>query len=108
MTTTSAASPDPAASRLSGTLPVWNPEADDALVVREIRQETADVKTFVLAPRQPCVFRYQPGQFLTLDISGRRRERQPLLHHCLRPHPPAHHRDYREARARRAGVELPA
>ena len=62
------ASPDPAALRLSGALPEWNPEADDALIVREIRDETADVKTFVLAPKQPCVFRYQPGQFLTLDL----------------------------------------
>lgn len=63
------ASPDPAALRLSGALPDWNPEADDALIVRAIREETPDVKTFVLAPKDPCVFRYQPGQFLTLDLS---------------------------------------
>ncbi|MDF2618138.1 MAG: Oxidoreductase FAD-binding domain protein [Xanthobacteraceae bacterium] len=63
------ASPDPAALRLSGDLPEWNPEADDALIVRAIREETPDVKTFVLAPKDPCVFRYQPGQFLTLDLS---------------------------------------
>lgn len=63
------ASPDPAALRLSGALPEWNPEADDALIVRAIREETPDVKTFVLAPKDPCVFRYQPGQFLTLDLS---------------------------------------
>lgn len=63
------ASPDPAALRLSGNLPEWNPEADDALIVRAIREETPDVKTFVLAPKDPCVFRYQPGQFLTLDLN---------------------------------------
>ena len=61
-------SPDPAALHLAGTLPLWDPEADDALIVREIRDETADVKTFVLAPRNPAVFRYAPGQFLTLDL----------------------------------------
>jgi ferredoxin-NADP reductase len=63
------ASPDPAALRLFGNLPEWNPEADDALIVRAIREETPDVKTFVLAPKDPCVFRYQPGQFLTLDLN---------------------------------------
>jgi len=66
---TPAASPDPAALRLTGTLPEWNPDIDDALVVRAIRDETADVKTFVLAPRAPCVFRYEPGQFITLDLT---------------------------------------
>jgi len=64
-----AASPDPAALRLGAALPEWNPDIDDALVVRAIRDETADVKTFVLAPRSPCVFRYEPGQFITLDLT---------------------------------------
>lgn len=64
-----APSPDPAALRLAGSLPEWNPEADDVLIVREIREETADVKTFVLAPKEPCVFHYKPGQFLTLDLT---------------------------------------
>lgn len=62
------ASPDPASLRLTGTLPEWNPDIDDALVVRAIRDETPDVKTFVLAPASPCVFRYAPGQFITLDL----------------------------------------
>lgn len=66
--TTPAVSPDPAALRLDGALPDWNPEADDALIVQAVRDETADVKTFVLAPTSPCLFRYQPGQFLTLDL----------------------------------------
>ena len=47
--------------------PTWNPELDDALVVRRIRQETADVKTFVLAPAAPMRFAYEPGQFITLE-----------------------------------------
>ena len=63
-----AASPDPAALRLARNLPNWDPEVDDALIVREIRNETADVKTFVLAPVNPVLFRYEPGQFLTLDL----------------------------------------
>ncbi|MBS9479227.1 hybrid-cluster NAD(P)-dependent oxidoreductase [Ancylobacter radicis] len=66
---TASPSPDPAALRLAGNLPEWNPEADDILIVREIRDETADVKTFVLAPKEPCIFRYAPGQFLTLDLT---------------------------------------
>jgi ferredoxin-NADP reductase len=48
--------------------PAWNPDHDDALVVRRIRQETADVKTFVLAPTSPTRFAYEPGQFITLDL----------------------------------------
>lgn len=65
---TPAASPDPTAQRLGPALPEWNPDVDDALVVRAIRDETPDVRTFVLAPRSPCVFRYEPGQFITLDL----------------------------------------
>lgn len=65
---TPAASPEPAAPRLASGLPAWNPEADDALTVLAIREETADVRTFVLAPSEPCLFRYQPGQFLTLEL----------------------------------------
>ncbi|MCS0497624.1 hybrid-cluster NAD(P)-dependent oxidoreductase [Ancylobacter sp. MQZ15Z-1] len=60
--------PDPAAARLAGTLPPWNPDLDDTLIVRAIREETPDVKTFVLAPEKPCTFAYAPGQFLTLDL----------------------------------------
>ncbi|MFT0859145.1 2Fe-2S iron-sulfur cluster-binding protein [Ancylobacter sp. G4_0304] len=61
-------SPDDAALRLGPSLPDWDPEVDDALIVREVREETHDVKTFVLAPRTPCLFRYAPGQFLTLEL----------------------------------------
>jgi ferredoxin-NADP reductase len=48
--------------------PTWNPDQDDALVVRRIRQETADVKTFVLAPDAPTRFAYEPGQFVTFEF----------------------------------------
>jgi len=41
--------------------PVWDPDADDALIVRRIRQETADVKTFVLAPAAPTRLLTRPG-----------------------------------------------
>ncbi|PRC91990.1 hybrid-cluster NAD(P)-dependent oxidoreductase [Solimicrobium silvestre] len=51
---------------------LWNGDSDDTLICREIRQETADVKTFVLGSPQPRLFRYAPGQFITLelDIAG--------------------------------------
>lgn len=59
---------DPVGVALADGLPLWDPERDDALVVRQIRQETHDVKTFVLSPAKPARFRYRPGQFLTLDL----------------------------------------
>ncbi len=46
----------------------WSSELDDTLICREIRQETHDVKTFVLASKAPRLFRYAPGQFLTLEL----------------------------------------
>jgi glycine betaine catabolism B len=54
---------------LSSALPDWNPEADDVLVCRRVARETHDVATFVFSARQPCLFRFQPGQFLTLDLA---------------------------------------
>ncbi|SON53613.1 3-ketosteroid-9-alpha-hydroxylase reductase subunit [Hartmannibacter diazotrophicus] len=59
---------DAIAGFLDPSLPLWDPEADDTLVVRQVREETHDVKTFVLAPKAPCRFAYKPGQFLTLDL----------------------------------------
>jgi ferredoxin-NADP reductase len=53
---------------LGAALPDWNPEVDDVLVCRQVRRETHDVATFVFAARRPCLFRFQPGQFLTLDL----------------------------------------
>ena len=50
----------------------WDAEADDILVCRAVRDETADVRTFVLSPRQPRRFAHRPGQFLTFafEIGG--------------------------------------
>jgi ferredoxin-NADP reductase len=53
---------------LAAGLPTWDPERDDVLICRQVRQETHDVKTFVLEPRTPQLFRFKPGQFLTFDF----------------------------------------
>lgn len=65
------ASTEPAAARLAASAS-WDAEADDALVCLAVRQETHDVKTFVLAPAEPRRFAYAPGQFLTFafEIGG--------------------------------------
>ncbi|MHB9757063.1 FAD-binding oxidoreductase [Streptomyces sp. BYX5S] len=46
--------------------------ADGQLVCKQVHDVTADVRTFVLAPTEPRLFRHAPGQFLTLhlDIDG--------------------------------------
>ncbi len=71
------ASAEPAAQRLKASAP-WDAEADDALVCLAVRDETHDVKTFVLAPRTPRLFAYAPGQFLTFsfEIGGE------TIHRC--------------------------
>jgi ferredoxin-NADP reductase len=50
-------------------LPEWNPDIDDVLVCRQVRHETHDVATFLFSARQPCLFRFKPGQFLTLELT---------------------------------------
>ena len=51
------------------TAPVlWNADIDDEMVCRAVRQETHDVKTFVLSAPQPRLMRYAPGQFITLEL----------------------------------------
>lgn len=54
---------------LSSAVPAWNPEVDDVLLCRQVRRETHDVATFIFSGRAPCLFRFKPGQFLTLDLS---------------------------------------
>lgn len=72
----------PAASGATATAtevpPLWDPERDDALTVRAVRDETADVRTFLLATATPTRFAYRPGQFVTLEleIAGER------IHRC--------------------------
>ncbi|MGF3026629.1 2Fe-2S iron-sulfur cluster-binding protein [Methylobacterium aquaticum] len=68
---------EPAAARLAATAS-WDAEADDALVCLAVRQETHDVKTFVLAAPEPRRFAYAPGQFLTFafEVGGE------TIHRC--------------------------
>jgi glycine betaine catabolism B len=49
-------------------LPAWDAEADDVLVCKQVRQETADVKSFTFAARTPRRFHFKPGQFLTISV----------------------------------------
>ncbi|WP_279357712.1 hybrid-cluster NAD(P)-dependent oxidoreductase [Methylobacterium indicum] len=65
------ASLDPAAALLAAAT-AWDAEADDTLVCLAVRQETHDVKTFVLAAPEPRRYAYAPGQFLTFafEIGG--------------------------------------
>lgn len=53
----------------AGSPPAW---ADGLLVCRRVHDVTRDVRTFVLAPTEPRLFRHDPGQYLTLclDIDG--------------------------------------
>lgn len=66
------------ANRLELAANLWDSEADDTLVCRAVRQETHDVKTFVLTPATPGRFAYQPGQFMTyaFEIDGE------TIHRC--------------------------
>ncbi|WP_394787683.1 FAD-binding oxidoreductase [Rhodoferax sp.] len=52
----------------------WSSDQDETLRCVHVRQETHDVKTFVLAADGPRSFRYLPGQFITLEleIGGRK------------------------------------
>ncbi len=54
--------------------PLWSSDTDEILRCVQVRQETHDVKTFVLAADTPRQYRYLPGQFITLElqIDGRR------------------------------------
>lgn len=47
---------------------VWQADHDDFLQCVQVRQETHDVKTFVLAAGEPRTFRYLPGQFITIEL----------------------------------------
>ncbi|MFM9437379.1 glycine betaine catabolism B [Janthinobacterium sp. CG_23.3] len=46
----------------------WDGANDDTLVCRHVRQETADVKTFLFAAPAARTMRYWPGQYLTLEL----------------------------------------
>ncbi|SDQ75523.1 hybrid-cluster NAD(P)-dependent oxidoreductase [Pseudovibrio sp. Tun.PSC04-5.I4] len=49
-------------------VPYWDPELDDVLVCRQVRQETHDVKTFLFSAREPRDFRFYPGQHMTFEL----------------------------------------
>lgn len=46
----------------------WNPDQDESLVCCHVRQETHDVKSFLFRSATPNLFRFRPGQFITLDL----------------------------------------
>lgn len=46
----------------------WDGDRDDTLVCRAVRRETHDVRTFVFSAPEPRLFRYAPGQFITLEL----------------------------------------
>ncbi|MFC8431832.1 2Fe-2S iron-sulfur cluster-binding protein [Streptomyces sp. NPDC057253] len=69
---------------MTDTLPAWtdalpwnDEDTGGLLVCKQVHVLTPDVRTFVLQPPQPRLFRHDPGQFLTLgvDIDGRSVER---------------------------------
>ncbi|MEU5952322.1 FAD-binding oxidoreductase [Streptomyces sp. NPDC047525] len=63
-----------ATTTAGGLPPAWG---DGLLVCKQVIDVTSDVRTFVLEPAEPRMFRHDPGQFLTLvlDIDGRPVER---------------------------------
>ena len=46
----------------------WNADGDEVLVCCHVRSETHDVKSFLFRTRLPSLFRYRPGQFITLEL----------------------------------------
>jgi len=46
----------------------WNPDGDETLVCCHVRPETHDVKSFLFRTRTPHLFRFRPGQFITLEL----------------------------------------
>lgn len=46
----------------------WNPDTDETLVCCHVRQETHDVKSFLFRTHKPALFRFRPGQFITLEL----------------------------------------
>lgn len=78
-TATAAPAPAPTATAAAAPTAERRPAAwcDGTLVCKQVHDETADVRTFVLGPTEPQLFRHDPGQFLTLalDIDGRTVER---------------------------------
>ncbi|KNY12508.1 ferredoxin oxidoreductase [Achromobacter piechaudii] len=55
----------------------WDSETEETLLCCQVRQETADVKSFYFRSRAGHAFQFAPGQFLTLelDVDGERLNR---------------------------------
>ena len=49
-------------------LPAWDADLDHGLVCCQIRQETHDVKSFFFRSEIPALFKFLPGQFITLEL----------------------------------------
>ena len=49
-------------------VPYWDPETEEELVCRAVRDETADVRSFTFSARASRRFTYLPGQFITFEI----------------------------------------
>jgi ferredoxin-NADP reductase len=49
-------------------LPIWGVDDDGDLVCRAVTDETHDVRSFHFATDQPRRFRFEAGQFLTLEL----------------------------------------
>ena len=49
-------------------LPVWGVDHEGDLVCRAVTEETHDVRSFHFGADRPCRFRFEPGQFLTLEL----------------------------------------
>ena len=48
--------------------PIWRSDLDDRLTCCHIVDETPDVKSFFFRPSNPGLCRFQPGQFITLEL----------------------------------------
>ncbi|MFT3730686.1 MAG: FAD-binding oxidoreductase [Hyphomicrobium sp.] len=46
----------------------WNSDEDDTLICTHVRQETHDVKSFLFRSTSPKLFRFRPGQFITIEV----------------------------------------
>ncbi len=86
----------------------WSPDTDEKLVCCQVRQETHDVKSFLFRTPEPRLFRFRPGQFITLEleIGGE------VINRCYTlsspPTRPDTYLDHHKTRSGRQGVELAA
>lgn len=46
----------------------WSSDEDDTLICTHVRQETHDVKSFLFRTAAPRLFRFRPGQFITIEL----------------------------------------